>query len=294
MRWIKIPALITAVTCVFFGGLGAAGAACPALPYQITNGQMADATQVMANYNALLTCLNTGEFVEAPSPTRQFSGPGGGLVTMQNPSATANYNFNLPASVGNAGDLLTSGGGDANPETWTSLGADLALSANVLNLAPTSVTPGSYSLPTIIVDSNGRVTSASNGPATGTSGHTLPYLDGNNTWSGTQNFGPVVGSVSTQGGGTYALAAGDCGTTILFTNASPITVTTLNSLPAGCTIAIEQQGGGQVTIAAGAGTTQHSAHNYTKTYGQYAILGLFVDTNSGGSTADIIITGDGA
>ncbi|OAF10261.1 hypothetical protein [Bradyrhizobium neotropicale] len=29
-----------------------------ALPYQLTNGQPADATQVMANYNALLTCLN--------------------------------------------------------------------------------------------------------------------------------------------------------------------------------------------------------------------------------------------
>ena len=122
----------------------------------------------------------------------------------------------------------------------------------------------------------------------------LPFLDGNNTWSGTQTFGPVIGSVSTQSGITYTLAATDCGTTILFSNSATITVTTLNSLPAGCAIAIEQGGNGQVAISAGAGATQHSAHGFTKTYGQYAILGIFVDVNVGGSAANVIITGDGA
>lgn len=115
-----------------------------------------------------------------------------------------------------------------------------------------------------------------------------------NTWSGAQTFGEVIGTVSTQSGTTYTLAATDCGTTVLFTNGSAITVTTLNSLPVGCSIAIEQGGAGQITIANGSGATSHSAHSYTKTFGQYAILGLFVDTNSGGSAADIIITGDGA
>jgi hypothetical protein len=104
----------------------------------------------------------------------------------------------------------------------------------------------------------------------------------------------VIGAVSTQGGTSYTLAATDCGTTILFTNASPITVTTLNSLPVGCAIAIEQGNAGQITIGAGTGASQHSAHSFTKTYGQYAILGLFVDVNAGGAAADIIITGDGA
>jgi hypothetical protein len=244
MRWNNILAPIAAVVCLIFGGLGTAEAQCPALPYTIANGQTADATQVMANFAALLNCLNNGEFA-----TWQFSGPGGGIITMQNPSATANYNLNLPATAGNAGQLLTSGGGGSNPETWTSTGA---------------------------------------------SGHTLPFLDGNNTWSGTQTFGPVIGAVSTQSGASYTLAASDCGTTILFTNASAITVTTLSGLPVGCAIAIEQGGAGQVTMTAGAGATQHSAHNFTKTYSQYAILGIFVDTNVGGSAADIIITGDGA
>lgn len=287
MRWAAAIGLLLA-------GLSAANAQCPAVPNQLTNGQVADATQVMADFNAILNCLNTGEFVEVPTPTRQFSGAGGGIITMQNPSATTNYNFNLPATAGNAGQFLTSGGGGSNPETWTSISSNLQLSGGILDLMPTTVTPGSYTLSSITVDANGRLTAAANGPSTGASGHVLPFLDGNNIWSGTQTFGPVVGAVTTQSGASYTLAATDCGTTILFTNASPVSVTTLNSLPPGCAIAIEQGGGGQVTISAGTGATQHSAHSYTKTYGQYAILGLFVDTNVGGSAADLIITGDGA
>ncbi|HEX3651865.1 MAG TPA: hypothetical protein VHU18_03480 [Rhizomicrobium sp.] len=223
--------------------LDSAQALCP-LPNQITNGQVADATQVMGNFNALKGCIETPVV-----PSVQFSGPGGGIVTMQNPSATTNYNFNLPATAGNAGNLLTSGGGASNPETWTS---------------------------------------------TGTSGHALPFLDGSNVWSGTQSFGSAIGTVSTQSGVSYTLAASDCGTTILFTNNSAITLTTLNSLPPGCSIGIEQAGNGQVTVLAGTSATQHSAHGYTKTFGLYALLGLFVDINPGGAAADFIITGDGA
>ncbi|MEI9425441.1 hypothetical protein O7A70_30295 [Mesorhizobium sp. Cs1299R1N1] len=286
--------LFAGVVCFLAIEVDPAEAQCPALPYSFTNGQVSDATQVMADYEALRTCLNTGEFIEVPSPTRQFSGPGGGIITMQNPSASTDYNFNLPAIAGNAGDLFTSGGGGSNPDTWTSLGTDMLLTSNVLNLGPTTVAPGTYSLSNITVDAKGRLTAASNGPSTGTSGHVLPFLDGGNNWSGTQIFGPVVGTVTTKTGTSYTLAATDCGTTILFTSNSAIALTTLNSLPAGCAIALEQGGSGQITITAGAGATQHSAHNFTKTYSQYAILGLFVDTNVGGTAADFIITGDGA
>jgi len=230
--------------CLVIGSTEPASAQCT-VPNNITNGQVADATQIMGNFNAVLGCITS----PPPTPNVQFSGSGGGVITMQNPSATTNYNFNLPATAGSAGSLLTSGGGGSNPETWT---------------------------------------------PTGTSGHVLPFLDGSNTWSGTQTFGPVVGSVSTQSGTTYTLASTDCGTTIRFSSSTTVTLTTLNSLPAGCAIAIEQSGAGQVVVTAGAGATQHSSHGFTRTYGQYAILGLFVDSNAGGSAANFIITGDGA
>lgn len=244
MGWRTYPALVAFLICVVVGGASVAKADC-VIPNTLTNGQPADATQVMANFDAVANCAEN----PGPRPSVELSGSGGGTVTLQNPSATTDYNFNMPATAGTAGDLLTSGGGGSNPNTWT---------------------------------------------PTGSTGHVLPFLDGNNTWSGTQTFGPVLGSVSTQAGTSYTIAATDCGTTILFTNDSSVTLTTLNSLPVGCSIAVEQGGAGQVTIAAGSSATQHSAHGFTKTYGQYAILGLFVDSNVGGSAANVIVTGDGA
>jgi len=288
MSLYRLVAALAAAIALAFAMTSAASASCPSLPYTLSNGQTADATQVMANYEALRNCLNS------PSDASAISGPGGGVVTIQNPSATSDYNFNLPVDAGVTGDLLTSGGGAGSPNTWTTPGADLAIVGTTLNLGTTAVTAGSYTLSNITVDTKGRIIAAANGPSTGASGHALPYLDGDNAWSGTQTFGPVVGLVSAQSGTTYTVAITDCGTTIRFTNTSSVTVTTLNSLPAGCSIALEQAGSGQVTVAAGAGTAQHSAHGFTKTYGQYAILGLFVDQNSDGVSAQIIVTGDGA
>jgi hypothetical protein len=241
MGWRNALRWVVVIACAAFGGVAMAQTQCPPLPYTLVNGQAADATQVMADLNGLYNCI-------AVPSSWTLSGPGGGFVTLQNPAATTNYNFNFPTMAGASGSLLTSGGGGTNPSTWTSVG---------------------------------------------TSGHVLPFLDGANTWSGTQTFGPVVGSVSTQAGSAYTLAATDCGTTILFTGSAAATVTTLNTLPAGCAIAIEQGGTGQITVVAGTGATQHSSHNYTKTYGQYAILGLFVDSNPGGA-ANVILTGDGS
>jgi len=45
--------------CLVLVGVSSVQAQC-ALPYNFSNGQTADATQVMANFNALLSCLNPG------------------------------------------------------------------------------------------------------------------------------------------------------------------------------------------------------------------------------------------
>ena len=113
------------------------------------------------------------------------------------------------------------------------------------------------------------------------------------TFTGTVTMPTVLGAVTTQSGTTYTLAAADCGTLVRTTSASAVTITAPNSLGVGCTIAIEQAGAGQVTVSAGTGATLHSAHSYTKTSAQWAIIGLTVETNSGGTAAVYILTGDG-
>lgn len=108
------------------------------------------------------------------------------------------------------------------------------------------------------------------------------------------NVTGYIGTVTTQSGTTYTLASTDCGTTVAFTNAGAVTLTTLNSLPIGCQIGILQAAAGQVTVTAGSGATQNSPHSFTKTFAQWAVLTLLVDTNGGGTAAHIVIAGDGA
>lgn len=105
-------------------------------------------------------------------------------------------------------------------------------------------------------------------------------------------FGPLYGVVTTQSGTTYTLTATDCGTEIAFTNASAVTVTIPAALTTGCNISILQTtASGQVTVTGTAvsAATLHSAHTYTKTFGQWAVIAINIYT-----TGVAILTGDGA
>lgn len=115
-----------------------------------------------------------------------------------------------------------------------------------------------------------------------------------NTFSNTQTFAAVIGTVTTQSGTTYTLAATDCGTVIRFTNGSAVAVTAPDSMPVGCSIAIIQRGAGAVTVTASGGATVENRQGFTKTAGQKAMIGLTVDSNSGGSSAVYLLSGDGA
>jgi len=58
MRRLRILASMLACECLLLGSPGGAQAQC-VLPNQLTNGQTADADEVMANFNALAACLNS-------------------------------------------------------------------------------------------------------------------------------------------------------------------------------------------------------------------------------------------
>lgn len=108
--------------------MGAAANAACTVPNTLTNGQVADATQVMDNFNAVADCSVSTSGSPTPGSLTIFTGTksiGTGNLT---------------------GDVTTSG----NTAT---------------TLSPTGVTAGVYSNPTIVVDAKGRITSATNGSA---------------------------------------------------------------------------------------------------------------------------------
>jgi hypothetical protein len=58
MRYKLGLTFILSIVCSALAAPSLADAQCAALPFQLTNGQAADASQVMANFNALLGCIN--------------------------------------------------------------------------------------------------------------------------------------------------------------------------------------------------------------------------------------------
>jgi hypothetical protein len=105
---------------------------------------------------------------------------------------------------------------------------------------------------------------------------------------------PTTGKVTTQTGTSYTLQASDSSTTILFTNNSAVTVTCPNNLGVGFNVELAQMGTGKVSPSAASGASLNNAHGFTGTAAQYAVIGVSVLQNSGGSSAAYVMVGDGA
>ncbi|HEY7824253.1 MAG TPA: hypothetical protein VIG24_15530 [Acidimicrobiia bacterium] len=91
----------------------------------------------------------------------------------------------------------------------------------------------------------------------------------------TRNIAAIGAAISTQAGTTYATVAGDQGTWVRLTNASPVTVTISDAThAAGDEITFEQAGAGAVTFAAGGALVLNSRGSRLTTNGQYAVASV--------------------
>ena len=228
-----------------------------------------------------------------------YGGTGGTSFTAYSPivgGTTTTGAFQSAGSLGVAGYILTSNGNAAVPTfqapaggTGTVTSASVVSANGFAGTVATATTTPAITLTTSItgvLKGNGTAISAA------TAGTDYAGLNSTNVYTGTNTFDTVYGTVTSQSGTTYTLAAADCGTEIAFTNASAITVTIPAALTTGCNIAILQTtSAGQVTVTGTAvsAATLHSAHSYTKTYGQWSIIGINIYT-----TGVAILTGDGA
>jgi hypothetical protein len=138
-------ASIAAVSALVLFGSNAAQAACT-LPFQLTNGQPADASQVMANFNALAACLNTVAPGGAANAIQYNNGAGSlaGVGPLSNGQLLIGSTGNAPQA-----QTLTAGSGiqiTNNPGTVTIAATGGASGAGlyrqVMSATPTSVGTG--------------------------------------------------------------------------------------------------------------------------------------------------------
>lgn len=205
-------------------------------------------------------------------------GSSSGTTTLNANSASGTVTATLPANTGIIAELNYA-------QTWSAVqtvnNADLSLagSSSGNTLLEATAAAGSGTVATFPANTG-----------------ILAELNYAQTWSAAQTFGEVLGTVTTQSGATYTFAATDCGTEVTFSDSSAITATIPETLPAGCNIAVAQIGTAKVSVngSAVAAATLHSAHSYTGTSAQYAVIGINIEANSGGSAAIALLTGDGS
>lgn len=138
-------ALLLAAGCVVSGVVNTAQAQCT-LPHTLTNGQPADSAQVMANFNALVSCLGSVAPGGGTNSVQYNAGAGslGGVGPLTNGQLVVGSTGNAPqaqALVAGTGISITNGPGSVVIGT-TGGGGGLGLYRQITSALPTSFGTG--------------------------------------------------------------------------------------------------------------------------------------------------------
>src|SRR6266481_2321232 len=136
MRLNNIVTLGVAFVLLILCNLNPAQAQCPALPNQLTNGQTADATQVMANFNALSNCAGPA----GPANAIQYNtgaGSLGGLGPLNNGQLVIGATGGTPqvqTLAAGSGIAITNGPGSITIAATGGTGGNVPTAASVSTL----------------------------------------------------------------------------------------------------------------------------------------------------------------
>jgi hypothetical protein len=103
---------------------------------------------------------------------------------------------------------------------------------------------------------------------------------------------PQPATPNVQTGTSYTITSANDGQVTDIANAGAITVTLSANTAASLSGLVTQAGAGQITFVAGSGASFHQRSGFTKTAGQWAVVSWYVRTNSGGSAAEYVLSGD--
>lgn len=115
------------------------------------------------------------------------------------------------------------------------------------------------------------------------------YLYNGSSW-----FSQAIAVYAALAGTAHTLDSSYVNKTITFTNASAVAFTLPNDLYVGFKCRVIQYGAGQVTFTPASGATRRNRSSHTKSAGLYAVCTLEVVSNSGGTAAEYILSGDTA